>query len=113
MKKPIATLAALAALAPALAPAAENHGVPGGHGAMHAGAAQSALVDGLVKKIDKAGGKLSIAHGALPNGMPAMTMAYKVKDPAWLDQLKSGQKIRFAFDERNGVFTVVRLEMLK
>lgn len=113
MKKPIAALAALAALAPALAPAAENHGVHGGHGAMHAGTAQSALVDGLVKKVDKAGGKLSIAHGPLPNGMPAMTMAYKVKDPAWLDQLKGGQKIRFAFDERNGAFTVVRLEMLK
>jgi Cu(I)/Ag(I) efflux system periplasmic protein CusF len=76
-------------------------------------AADAALGDGVVKKIDKAGGKLTVAHGPLPNGMPAMTMAFRVKDPGWLDMLREGQKIRFATDDVAGVMTIVRLEAAK
>lgn len=112
MKKLIAALSVIAALAPAFAQAAE-HDMHAGHGAMHANAAQSALVDGLVKKVDKAGGKLTISHEALPNGMPAMTMAFKVKEAAWLDKVKDGQKIRFASENIGGAMTVVRLEVQK
>lgn len=78
------------------------------HGAMHAAAAAQ-LADGLVKKVDKAAGTLTIAHGPL-NGMPGMSMAFRVKESAWLDQLKAGQKIRFAAEEQSGVMTVVRIE---
>lgn len=78
------------------------------HGAMHAAAAAQ-LADGLVKKVDKAAGTLTIAHGPL-NGMPGMSMAFRVKESAWLDQLKTGQKIRFAAEEQSGVMTVVRIE---
>lgn len=82
------------------------------HGAMHAHApAEAALTDGLVKKVDKAGGKLTVAHGPLPNGMPGMTMAFPVKDAAWLGKIKEGQTIRFAADDVNGVLTIVRLEV--
>lgn len=89
----------------------------GGDHSMHAGmqmasAAQDKLGEGVVKKIDKAGKKVTLAHGALPNGMPPMTMAYRVKDAAWLDQLKVGQKIRFATDDGEGM-TVVRFEPVK
>lgn len=112
MKKLIAALSVIAALAPTFAQAAE-HDMHAGHGAMHANAAQSALVDGLVKKVDKAGGKLTISHEALPNGMPAMTMAFKVKEAAWLDKVKDGQKIRFASENIGGAMTVVRLEVQK
>jgi Cu/Ag efflux protein CusF len=63
--------------------------------------------------VDKAGGKLTVSHDALPNGMPAMTMAFKVKDASWLDKVKSGQKIRFASDNINGAMTIVRLELPK
>jgi Cu/Ag efflux protein CusF len=45
--------------------------------------------------------------------MPAMTMAYKLKDPAWLDSLKAGQKIRFATDPADGGMTVTQLELVK
>jgi len=45
--------------------------------------------------------------------MPAMTMAFKVKEAAWLDKVKDGQKIRFASDNINGAMTVVRLELPK
>lgn len=112
MKKLIASLSVIAALAPAFAQAAD-HDMHAGHGAMHSQAAEVALIDGLVKKVDKAGGKLTISHDALPNGMPAMTMAFKVKDASWLDKVKVGQKIRFASDNINGAMTVVRLEVQK
>lgn len=85
-----------------------------GHNAMPVQAAvETPLVDGLVKKVDKAAGKLTISHGPLPNGMPGMTMAFKVKDAAWLEQIKEGQKIRFAADEVKGVMTVIRYEPAK
>ena len=112
MKKLIASLSVISALAPAFALAAD-HDMHAGHGAMHAQAAESALIDGLVKKVDKAGGKLTISHDALPSGMPAMTMAFKVKDIAWLDKVREGQAIRFASDTVNGTLTIIRLELPK
>ena len=67
------------------------------------------LTEGLVKKTDKTKGTVTLAHGAM-NGMPPMTMAYKVKDLALLDKLKVGQKIRFATDPADGGMTVMRIE---
>lgn len=85
-----------------------------GHGAMHGAApAAAAMADGLVKKVDKPGGKLTISHGPLPNGMPAMTMAFRVKEPGWLDQVREGDRIRFAIDTINGAMTVVRFERIQ
>lgn len=112
MNKLITFLSVIAALTPAAVMAAD-HDMHAGHGAIHSESAQSALFDGLVKKVDKAGGKLTISHGALPNGMPAMTMAFKVKDASWLDKVKDGQKIRFAADDIDGAMTIVRLELPK
>jgi Cu/Ag efflux protein CusF len=74
--------------------------------------ADSAMGEGQVKKVDKAKGTVTLAHGAM-NGMPAMTMAYKVKDTAWLDKLQAGQKIRFATDPADGGMTVTRFELVK
>jgi Cu/Ag efflux protein CusF len=68
------------------------------------------MTDGLVKKVDKSAGKLTLSHGPLPNGMPAMTMVFRVKDAAWLDQVKAGDKVRFMADQINGAMTVVHLE---
>ena len=74
--------------------------------------ADSAMSEGLVKKVDKSKGTVTLAHGPM-NGMPAMTMAYKVKDAAWLDQLQTGQKIRFATDPADGGMTVAKFELAK
>lgn len=77
-------------------------------------AAGGAWTDGEVRKVDKAAGKLTIKHGPMPKfDMPAMTMAYRVKDKAMLDQLKPGDKIRFDADGVGGEFTVLRLEKAK
>ena len=100
-----ALLAALAIFAATPALAADKHA---GHS--HAAPAAATLVDGTVKKVDKAAGKLTLSHGPLPNGMPAMTMAFGVKNPAWLDQLKAGDKIRFGMEDTGGVLTVTRIE---
>lgn len=86
-----------------------------GHGAMHAPAvAETPLVQGLVKKIDKSAGKITISHGPLVNlGMPAMTMAFRVKEAAWIGKMKEGQKIRFAAEEVDGALTIMRFEPVK
>lgn len=71
----------------------------------------NALADGEVKKVDKDTGKLTVQHGPLVNlNMPGMTMAFKVQDPAILDQVKAGDKIRLRVERVNGAFTVTKLE---
>jgi len=92
--------------------AADDHA---GHGAMHAAApASAAMTDGLIKAVNKAAGKVTISHGPLTNlGMGAMTMEFRVKNAAWLEQIKAGDKIRFVADDVNGVFTVVQFEKAK
>ena len=101
-----ALLAALAILAATPVLAADLHAAH----AAHAAPAAAALADGVIKKVDKPAGKLTISHGPLPNGMGAMTMAFGVKNPAWLDQLKAGDKIRFGMEDAGGALTVTRIE---
>ena len=70
-----------------------------------------AMTAGVVKKVDKAAGKVTISHGPLVNlGMPKMTMVFHVNDPAMLDQLKEGDMINFVAEKVNGSFTVMRFE---
>ena len=79
--------------------------------AAHQGVAQDAMSDGEIRKVDKDAGKLTIKHGELKNlGMPAMTMAFKVKDRAMLDKVKQGDKVHFVVEKVGGVFTVTHIE---
>ncbi|MEO6354428.1 MAG: copper-binding protein [Oxalobacteraceae bacterium] len=76
--------------------------------------AESVLSEGVVKKIDKTVGKITITHGEIRNlGMAPMTMMFRVKDPAMLDQVQAGQKIRFHVDIVNNAYTVVRITPVK
>jgi len=76
--------------------------------------ASNALAKGEVRKVDKEAGKITIKHGPIENlGMPPMTMAYRVKDPAILGQLKVGDKIDFAADKVNGAYTVTQIKPAK
>jgi Cu(I)/Ag(I) efflux system protein CusF len=105
-----ALLAAVALAAPA-AFAEEEHDHDK-HSAKAASAAK--LTSGEVRKIDKAAGKISIAHEPIENlGMPKMTMVYRVKEPGMLDVVKEGDKVNFAADKIQGVFTVTRIETAK
>ena len=77
-------------------------------------APSAGLAEGEVRKVDKDAGKVTIKHGPLTNlGMPAMTMVFRVKDPAMLDQMKEGDKINFAADKVNGAITVIKVEPAK
>jgi Cu/Ag efflux protein CusF len=70
-----------------------------------------AMADGEVRKVDKEAKKLTIKHGPMPALlMPPMTMVFHVKDPALLDQVKPGDKVRFQAEKLGGVFTVTRIE---
>ncbi|MEO8847142.1 MAG: copper-binding protein [Casimicrobiaceae bacterium] len=73
-----------------------------------------AASEGEVRKIDKEAGKITIKHGPLVNlDMPAMTMVFHVKDPAMLDRVKLGDKIKFVADRTNGAMTVTEMELEK
>lgn len=71
----------------------------------------SALTDGEVRKVDLAAKKITIKHGPIENlEMPAMTMVFQVKDPAMLDQVKAGDKVKFEAQKVSGALTVTRIE---
>lgn len=116
---PIRLLAVLAVLAPLTAPASAHEETAGhaghaGHESHAMASAAAPFVDGVIKKVDKAAGKVTISHGPLVNlDMPAMTMVFRVKEAAWIDRMQPGEKIRFVADSINGVLTVVGLEAAK
>ncbi len=104
------SLAAAASVATAQNGAHSGHGAHDAH-AGHAAPATAELTDGEVKKIDKEAGKITLRHGELKNlNMSAMTMVFRVKDPAMLDQVKAGDKVKFAADRVNGAVTIVQLQ---
>jgi len=73
-----------------------------------------ALSDGEVRKVDKDAKKITIKHGPLANlDMPPMTMVFQVKDPAMLEQVKAGDKVKFQAENVGGAFTVTKIEPVK
>jgi len=94
----------------ALANTGHDHGH--GHGQAHAPSAKT-MADGMVKKVDRQAGRVTISHGPLPNGMPAMTMVFKPLDAEWLGKLREGEKIRFTAEDRQGVMTLTQFETIK
>jgi Cu/Ag efflux protein CusF len=82
------------------------------HGAMTMLAqADQALTDGEVRKIDKDAQKITLKHGEIRNlAMPPMTMVFQVKDPAMLERVKTGDKVRFRAEKLSGALVVTRIE---
>jgi Cu/Ag efflux protein CusF len=80
-----------------------------------AGATTSAaMADGEIRKVDKDAKKITIKHGPLESlDMPAMTMVFQVKEPAMLDQVKTGDKVKFQAEKVGGAFTITKLEVAK
>ena len=73
-----------------------------------------AMTSGVVKKVDKGAGKVTIRHGPIEKlGMPQMTMVFRVKDPDMLDRLKEGDEIRFVAEKVDGAYTVIQFEPVK
>ena len=85
-----------------------------GHGAPQAASASAEMAYGEIKKVDKEAGKITIKHGKLPRlDMAPMTMVFRVSDPKMLDQVQTGDKIRFDADKVKGALTVVKMEAMK
>ena len=72
------------------------------------------MTEGEVRKVDKEAKKITLKHGELKNlGMPGMTMVFQVKDPAMLEQVKAGDKVRFIAEKSEAGFTVTSIEPAK
>lgn len=70
--------------------------------------------EGEVRKIDKATKKVTVRHGPVAGlDMEAMTMVLQVADPADLDKLNVGDKIRFTVRRGGGAFTLQSFETIK
>lgn len=53
---------------------------------------------GTVKSVDAEKGTLRLTHGPIQSmNWPAMTMTFKAKDRAMLDNVKPGAKVEFSF----------------
>ena len=112
MKRRIALAATLALAASAHAATSANSLAPIDRVVI--AVADTAMSEGEIRKIDPAMRKLTIKHGELKNlDMPAMTMVFQVKDPAMIERVKPGDKVRFRADKINGTFTVMEIEVVK
>jgi|APFre7841882724_1041349.scaffolds.fasta_scaffold00500_7 Cu(I)/Ag(I) efflux system protein CusF len=105
IKHAIALAAAFVIAAPVLA----QHS--GHSSAGDAKAASTALSEGEVRKVDRDARKLTIKHGPIANlDMPPMTMVFGVKDAAALDNLRTGDRIRFRAEMDGSNYVVTRIE---
>lgn len=73
--------------------------------------ASSHQVSGEVVKVDKSAGKITMKHGPIKSlDMDAMTMVFRVADPAMLDKVKAGDKVKFEADRVNGAITITSMD---
>lgn len=106
-RKTLIATVAVALLAPLGAWADDAHHQP----AAAATAGTGDLSDGEVRKVDAEAGKLTLKHGEIKSlDMPAMTMVFAVRDKAMLDQLKTGDKVRFKAVNDAGKLTVTEIQ---
>ena len=102
----VAVAAGAAAHAQAQAPAAA--------GASAKAPLPAEFSDGEVRKVDKAGRKITLKHGEIKNlGMSPMAMVFEVKDAKVLDKFKTGDKVRFKAVHDAGKYVVVDIEGAK
>lgn len=87
-----------------------------GHDSHHAAApaakaAKAEMAEGEVRKIDKEAKKITLKHGPIKNlDMPSMTMVFVAADPALLDKVKVGDKVRFTATNPGGKLTVTDIQ---
>src|SRR6266568_249490 len=82
-----------------------------GMGADKKSEAQSHKGVGTVKKVDSAGGKVTIAHGPIPTmKWPAMNMTFTVKDKALLRKFSQDKKVEFEFVERGSDYLITSVK---
>jgi Cu/Ag efflux protein CusF len=104
-------LAALAALCLALPVRAQGTHTHAEHAAK---AAAGTTYLGEVRRVSKDTKRVTLAHAPLKEfDMPAMTMAFPVRDAAALDKLKPGDKVRFALEKSGEDLVVTAIEPVR
>jgi len=88
------------------------------HSAHHPAAAATTsaadMTEGEIRKVDKDAKKLTIKHGEIKNlDMPGMTMVFQVKEPALLDKVKVGDKVKFRAEKAGSGYVVTVIEAAK
>jgi Cu(I)/Ag(I) efflux system protein CusF len=77
-------------------------------------ASASEMTSGEVRKVDPEAQKITLKHGEIKNlDMPGMTMVFKVLNPALLAKVKSGDKVNFTAEKRDGAIVVTAIEVAK
>ncbi|WP_446891817.1 copper-binding protein [Aeromonas veronii] len=75
---------------------------------------QAAMVmtKGIITRLDEGSGKVGIKHEAIDNlKMPAMTMVFRVAEPALLlKDLKVGDAVRFHAENPGGKLTITQIQ---
>ena len=112
----VSVFAAIVSLGAAPVLADKDHMKHGSNmgGMQHKAAGMAETVEGEVRKVDKEAKKITIKHEPMPKfDMPGMTMVFQVKDPALLDKVKAGDKVKFQAEKLGGAFTVTGIEPAK
>lgn len=74
-------------------------------------AAPAELADAEVRRVDREAGKITLRHGEIRHlDMPPMTMVFQVADPALLEGIQPGDKVRFRAVHEDGQYRVVVLQ---
>lgn len=114
MQRPVAAALFALSLLPLPAFAQHNHGAMAQAAAPTPPAKTDAMSEGVVKRIDRKAGEVTIAHGPLTNlGMGPMTMAFRLKSPTLIEGIKEGSRVQFVAENVNGELTVVALKAAK
>ncbi|MCD0504121.1 copper-binding protein [Bordetella petrii] len=97
------------ALALAVAGLAAWAALPARAQAVKQEAAATASASGEVRRVDSAGGKVTIKHGEISAlDLPAMTLVYQA-DPALLANIKPGDNVRFTATRKDGRYVVTEI----
>ncbi|WP_243392782.1 copper-binding protein [Kinneretia aquatilis] len=67
---------------------------------------------GELRKIDAAGGKITLKHEEIAHlDMPPMTMGFRLRSPSLLEGRKVGERVRFRVEMQSGGLVVTALEL--
>lgn len=76
-----------------------------------ASAPRAPMAEAEVRKLDKDAAKITLKHGEIKAlDMPPMTMRFEVRDKAWLDTFKVGDKVRFQAVQEGNRYIVTEIE---
>jgi Cu/Ag efflux protein CusF len=72
--------------------------------------AQTPTSSGVVTKLDKEAQKVTLKHSEIKNlDMPAMTMAFRVRDAQLLSDLAVGDRVRFIAERVDGQYVLTAI----